>query len=174
MPALRSKGANRDRSRTRRVGTKSCRSAPRAAGKSNNGDAANGIANIDIPLGPQRVALLRGVAVVSIAVALMAAIGAERKLMFEIGCFRFWPHCHHCPPPPIGAGIGRGLCIRSGDGSAGGLRPVGGIRPDLPTLAPGSLRKNNEEWSTKSRSLRQGRECHGSRIARQACDRDWR
>jgi len=27
--------------------------------------------------------------------------------------------------------------------------------------------------ATKSRSLRQGRECHGPRVAGQACDRDW-
>ena len=27
--------------------------------------------------------------------------------------------------------------------------------------------------ATKSRSLRQGRECHGLRVAGQACDRDW-
>ncbi len=42
------------------------------------------------------------------------------------------------------------------------------------TLAPGSLRENNERWNNKIAALQRGRECHGPRIAGQACDRDWR
>src|SRR5205085_5227892 len=70
-------------------------------------------------------------------------------------------------------GMGCALCIALGRRLCRSIVVAFDAPPRTATLAPGSLSENNEQCSNKSRSHRQERECHGPRVAGQACDRDW-
>jgi hypothetical protein len=97
---------------------------------------------------------------------------ARMRRQLTVGNGSSWLHCRLCPRFP--------------DRRRDGMRPTLGRRlyrrtviqlevpRHLATLAPGFLRKNNEQRSHHIAVTLTRRECHGPRIARQACDRDRR